>query len=137
LSRSGRAGDRRVPLYTFDKHTAIGKAAIHRLARESQAVRDAPAAFGQEYSARDAAFMAASCRAPAFRRLEWDGSTALEALGVENDMLGSGAPLAGIQPILSVVREIIDHLNVIRARLFSATPRSGNPRLTSGAPSNP
>ena len=48
-----------VPLYAFDKHTAIGKAAIHRLARESQAVRDALAAFVEDDRARDVAAMAA------------------------------------------------------------------------------
>jgi hypothetical protein len=29
-----------VPSYVFDKHTAVGKAAIHRFARENHAVRD-------------------------------------------------------------------------------------------------
>ena len=60
----------------------------------------------------------------------------MEAFGVENDMPRSGAPLADIQPILSVVRDNLDHLNTIRARLFSATRRSGSPSLTDGAPSN-
>jgi hypothetical protein len=59
------AGDRRVvdsavppvvmigdiPSYVFDKHTAAGKAAIHRFARENAAVRDALAAFVPEYRA--------------------------------------------------------------------------------------
>jgi hypothetical protein len=62
------AGDRRVvdsavppdvmiggiPSYVFDKHTAVGKAAIHRFARENAAVRDAIAVFVPEYHARTA-----------------------------------------------------------------------------------
>ena len=109
-----------VPLYAFDKHTAIGKAAIHRLARESPAVRDVLAAFVEDDRARDVAAMAAfyADAAPVSRRFAWDGSAALEALGVESDMLRAGAPLAGIEPILGVLRENLGYLNAIRARLF-------------------
>jgi hypothetical protein len=48
-----------VPAYPFDKHTAAGKAAIHRLARECPAVRNALAAHVPEYRANEAASMAA------------------------------------------------------------------------------
>jgi hypothetical protein len=119
-----------VPLWTFDKHTAIGKAAIHRLARENDAVCDVLATFVPEYRAKDAACMAAfyADAAPVSRRLEWDGSAELEALGVENDMLRAGVHWEGIRPILTVVRDNLDHLNAIRAKLFSAGPRSSKPR---------
>jgi hypothetical protein len=114
-----------VPMYALDKHTAIGKAAIHRLARENEAVCDVLATFVPEYRAKDAACMAAfyADAAPVSRRFEWDGSTELEALGIENDMLRAGVPREGVEPILTVVRDNLDHLNVIRAKLFSAAQR--------------
>jgi hypothetical protein len=119
-----------VPLYAFDKHTAIGKSAIHRLARENEAVRDVLAAFVPEYRAKEAACMAAfyADASPVSRRFEWDGSAELEALGVENDMLRAGVPREGIEPILTVVRDNLDHLNAIRAKLFSAAQRSAKLR---------
>ena len=117
-----------LPMYAFDKHTAIGKAAIHRLARENDAVRRALSAFVPETMARDAACMAAfhGDAAPVSRRLEWEGSVTLEALGVESDMLRAGASLTGVRPVLDAVRDNLDHLNVIRARLFTAARRSAN-----------
>jgi len=48
-----------VPAYALDKHTALGKAAIHRFARERPAVRSALTAHVPEYRANDAACMAA------------------------------------------------------------------------------
>ena len=111
-----------VPAYAYDKHTAVGKAAIHRLARENDAVREALAAYVPEHRAKDAACMAAFHvdAAPVSRRLEWDGSAELERLGVEADMLKVGVPREGIAPLLEVVRENLDHLDAIRAKLFSA-----------------
>ena len=119
-----------VPMYAFDKHTAIGKAAIHRLARESEAVRAVLAAFVPEYRAKDAACMSAfyADAAPVSRRFDWGGSTELEALGIENDMLRAGSPWVGIKPILAVVRDNLDHLNAIRAKLFCPARRSGKSR---------
>jgi hypothetical protein len=111
-----------VALYAFDKHTAIGKAAIHRFARESEAVRDVLAFFVEGHRAKDVAAMAAFHveAAAVSRRLAWEGSAALEALGVEADMLRAGAPLPGVAPILAAVHENLGHLNAIRVRLFSA-----------------
>ena len=90
-----------VPLYTFDRHTAIGRTAIRRLARESQPVRDAlrsaPSPRVREI-ASIAAFYADG--APVARRLKWEGAAALEALGVEAEMLRAGAPTDSIAPYL-------------------------------------
>ncbi len=129
------AGDRRVvegavpsvvmigdiPSYVFDKHTAAGKAAIHRLARENPAVRDTLAAHVPEYRANVAACMAAFHvdAAPVSRRLEWAGSAELERLGVEADMAKVGVPTEGVSPLLTVVRDNLDCLNAIRAELFA------------------
>jgi hypothetical protein len=119
-----------VPMYAFDKHTAIGKAAIHRLARENAAVRDVLAAFVPGNRAKETACMAAfyADAAPVSRRLEWRGSSALEEMGVENDMLRAGAALEGIQPILTLMRDNLDPLNAIRAGMFAAGRRFSNPR---------
>jgi hypothetical protein len=108
-----------VPLYTFDKHTAIGRTAIQRLARESQPVRDALRSAPSS-CAREIAWIAAfyADGAPVARRLKWEGAAALETLGVEADMLRAGAPPASIGPILAAVRDNLGHLNMIRARLF-------------------
>jgi len=114
-----------VPMYAFDKHTAIGKAAIHRLARDNHAVRGVLSAFVPETRAKEAACMAAfyADAAPVSRCLRWEGSAALETLGVESDMLRAGASLPGIQSILDAARDNLDHLNLIRAQLFTATRR--------------
>jgi hypothetical protein len=108
-----------VPLYTFDKHTAIGRRAIRRLARESQPVRDALSSVPPSY-AREIASIAAfyADGAPVARRLKWEGAPALETLGVEADMLRAGALPANIGPILAAIRDNLGHLNMIRARLF-------------------
>ena len=110
-----------VPLYVFDSHTAIGRRAIQRFAKESQPVRDAlrsaPSSCAREI-ASIAVFYAEG--APVARRLKWDGDSGLEALGVEADMLRAGAPLASIGPVLAAVRDNLGHLNMIRARVFCA-----------------
>jgi hypothetical protein len=108
-----------VPLYIFDGHTAIGRRAIQRFTRESQPVRDALRSVLSSCT-RDVAFTAVfyADGAPVARRLKWEGAAALEALGVEAEMLRVGAPLVGIAPILAAVRDNLGHLNMIRARLF-------------------
>jgi hypothetical protein len=116
---------RGVPLYALDMHTAIGKAAIRQFARECQAVRDTLAEYVPEYRAQDAACMAAfyADGAPVSRRLDWSQSTALEAIGVDNDLRSTKVSPDGVRPILEVVRANLDHLNEIRARLFGARRR--------------
>jgi hypothetical protein len=107
-----------VPLYTFDKHTAIGKVAIQRLARESQPVRDVLRAFAPAERAREVAAMAAfyADAAPVSKRLDWNGAAALEGLGTKADMMRAGALAEGIEPILAVVRDNLGHLNWLRVR---------------------
>jgi hypothetical protein len=111
-----------IPSFVFDMHTAVGKSAIHRFARENHAVRDVLAAYVPERRAKDAACVAAFHvdAAPVSRRFEWGGSAELERLGVEADMMKVGVPREGIAPLLTAVRANLDHLNAIRAKLFSA-----------------
>jgi hypothetical protein len=119
-----------IPSYALDKHTAIGKAAIHRLARENAAVREVLATYVPEYRANETACMAAfyADAAPVALRFDWNGSVQLERLGIETDMLGVGVPFEGITAVLTVVCENLDHLNAIRAEMFSAKRRSSKPR---------
>jgi MgsA AAA+ ATPase C terminal len=114
-----------VPAYALDKHTALGKAAIHRFARECPAVRDALAAHVPEYRANDAACMAAfyADATPVARRFDWDGSDELERLGTENDMLKVGVTAEGVLPVLEVVRVNLEHLNAIRAEVIGSARR--------------
>jgi hypothetical protein len=113
-----------IPSYAFDKHTAVGKSAIHRFAHENHAVRDALAAYVPEYRAKDVACIAAFHvdAAPVSRRFAWDGSAELERLGDEAEMMKAGVPREGVAPLLNVIRDNLDHLNAIRAQLFA--PRS-------------
>jgi hypothetical protein len=113
---------RGVPLYALDKHTAVGKTAIHQFARENRAVRDTLAEYVPDYRAPDAACMATfyADAAPVSRRLDWSQSTALETIGVDNDLRSTRVSPDGVRPILEVVRANLDHLNEIRARLFGA-----------------
>jgi hypothetical protein len=117
---SERATMSGVPLCAFDWNTVIGKTAIRRLARQSQAVRDALRAFAPENRAQLVASSAAfyADGAPVSRRLDWEGSVALEVMGIEADMLRAGAALPGVQPILAAFRDNLGDLNLIRARLF-------------------
>jgi hypothetical protein len=109
-----------IPSFVFDKHTALGKAAIHRFARENHAVRDLLAAYVPEYRAKDVACIAAFHvdAAPVSRRFDWDGSAELERLGDEAEMMKVGVPREGIAPLLTAVLDNLDHLDAIRAELF-------------------
>jgi hypothetical protein len=111
-----------VALYAFDKRSAIGKTALQRFARDCGPVRDVLSFFVEPHRARDviecAAFHVEA--AAVAKKLIWEGSAALETLGVEADMLRAGAPLPGIAPTLNAVRENLGHLNAIRVRLFAA-----------------
>jgi hypothetical protein len=111
-----------VPAYAFDKHTAVGKAAIHRFARECPAVRNALAAHVPEYRANEAACMAAfyADAAPVGTRFDWNGSAELERLGTENDMLKAGVRREGISPVLQMFRDNLEHLDAIRAEVVGS-----------------
>ena len=91
-----------VPLYALDKHTRLGREAIWRFACENDSVRACLARFVPASQRRSAAYVAAFYvdAAPIARRLMWDQSEALEAFGIERDLLHAGVPAEGIQPLL-------------------------------------
>jgi hypothetical protein len=113
---------RGVPLYALDKHTAVGKTAIHQFARENRAVRETLGEYVPDYRAPDAACMAAfyADAAPVLRRLDWSQSNALETIGIDNDLRSTKVSPDGVRPILEVVCANLEHLNEVRARLFGA-----------------
>lgn len=117
-----------VPAWAFDKHTRVGKQAIAHLIRENLAVDVVLSAHVPDFRARDVAAMAAFYvdAIPIARRLMWDRSPELEALGLETDMLKIGCPKHGIRPILETVWANVDHLDTIRCRLFAAQSASGS-----------
>jgi hypothetical protein len=115
-----------IPLYAFDKHTRIGLRAIQTFARENRAVSACLEEYVPEHRHRDAAGTAAfyADAAPIDRRLKWRQVNALTALGIRNDLLVAGVTHEGMGPLLAAVRDNLDHLNAIRARLFTASRRS-------------
>jgi hypothetical protein len=110
-----------VPLYGLDKHTRLGREAIRRFARENSAVRAQLEAHVSANRRNDAAFMAAfyTDAAPVAKRLLWQGTAQVEALGTEADMVKAGIPLEAIAPILQVFQDNLQHLNEVRAELFN------------------
>jgi MgsA AAA+ ATPase C terminal len=109
-----RSGD--VPLYALDMHTRGGREAIWRFAREHPAVRWCLIHYVPERCWRAVAYVAAFYvdAAPVARRLMWDQSEALEAFGIERDLLYAGMPAEGIEPLLDVMRANLDSLNELR-----------------------
>jgi hypothetical protein len=114
-----RVGD--VPLYALDKHTRVGRDAIWRFACENHFVRACLARFVPASRRRCAAYVAAfyADAAPIARRLMWDQSEALEAFGIERDLLHAGVPAEGIQPLLGAMRANLRHLNELRAQVLA------------------
>ena len=110
-----------VPLYALDKHTRSGREAIWRFACENDSVRACLARFVPAGRRRSACYMAAFYvdAAPIARRLMWDQSEALEAFGIERDLLHAGVPAEGIQPLLKVMRANVAHLNELRAQVLA------------------
>lgn len=114
-----------IPLYTFDKHTSIGKRAIAEFARTCAPVRDILAANVPEFRARDVAAMAAFYvdAIPLTRRYHWSRSPSLEARGRKVDMMKVGTPLEAVEPIIRGVEENLGALNTIRARMVTQSQR--------------
>ncbi|PRD53035.1 hypothetical protein [Phyllobacterium myrsinacearum] len=108
-----------IPLYTFDKHTRIGKAAIGRFAVENEDVSRVLSCWVADYRAQDAAAMAAYYvdAIPTTPQFTWHGCKDLEVLGRESDFAKIGFPLAGIDELINAVARNLEHLNELRAEL--------------------
>ena len=109
-----------VPMYSLDKHTRLGREAIRRFASENDEVRQTLARYVPAARRHDAAYMAAfyADAAPLATKLVWKGADELEAFGTETDLLLSGVPPEGFAPLLAALRNNLEHLNEVRARVF-------------------
>src|SRR5262249_23034138 len=109
-----------VPMYALDKHTRLGREAISRFAKKNDAVRACLERCVPQARRRDAALMAAfyADAAPLAKKLEWAGAVALEALVTEADLVQSGVPMEGIEPVLSAFRANLDSLDEVRREVF-------------------
>lgn len=112
-----------VPLYALDKHTRTGREAIYTFSRNNEEVRACLELYVPPGRRREAAYLAAfyADAAPVSRRLVWDQSEALEAYGIENDLLLAGVPSEGIEPLLAAFRCNLDHLNAVRREVLLRT----------------
>lgn len=119
---------RTIPAWVFDKHTGVGKRAIAWFIRENPAIDSVLSEYVADFRAREVLAMASfyADGIPVARRLMWSRSHELESLGLETDMLKTGCPRQGIEPILDAVRANLDHLNAIRCRLFGAHLNGGH-----------
>lgn len=115
-----------IPLWAFDKHTRIGKQAVTLFAAENEDVRETLANYVPPSTATKVALIASFYLDGHIvtRRLNWVQSSALEALGIEADMVDAGCPVPGIEPVLQAVRRNADHLNAIRERVLSRQVRN-------------
>jgi hypothetical protein len=124
-----------VPLYALDKHTRLGREAIWRFACDNDSVRACLARFVPASQRRSAAYVAAFYvdAAPIARRLMWDQSEALEAFGIERDLLHAGVPADGIQPLLAAMRANLGHINELRAQALARSQAvSSRPECRAG-----
>lgn len=106
-----------VPLYTYDKHTALGKNAIATFARANRQVAAALQAWVPDASHRaSVAEMAAFyCdAAPVKDRLDWASGRVLQFIGLRADILSVGCEFDGISPVLDAVGANLPHLNKLR-----------------------
>lgn len=109
-----------LPMYALDKHTRVGREAIRELVKFNHAVRECLVRYAAPERKHDAAYMAAfyADAAPLARKVVWRASEELEKLGTEADLLKVGVAPEGVQPLLQVFRENLDHLNKLRAHAF-------------------
>jgi hypothetical protein len=105
-----------VPLYTFDKHTAVGKRAIGALVQRSEEIRSTLLRFTSPASVTRVAAMAAFYvdAVPVSCRLEWNGSSHLQELGMRADMIGAGCVVEGIGVVIDAVSVNVAELNALR-----------------------
>ena len=109
-----------IPLYTFDKHTRLGKRAIRELIGTDTSLQCCLREFVPRARWQAAVEMAAfyADAAPVARRLEWPLSHAVEALGTEADFYKADVPQAAIQPLQAVMTASLGKLNEIRKALW-------------------
>lgn len=120
-----------VPLYTYDKHTAVGKRAITELARQNANVRGVLANWVPETHWVPVTLMAAFYvdAMPLANRLEWSASSLLETVGTTADMTFAGCRFEGIRPVLETVRDELPTINELRRANLLAKAGPSRPRF--------
>lgn len=105
-----------IPLYTFDKHTAVGKRAIAKLVEVSPKLREVLRQHVPEQDWTSVAEMAAfyADAAPVACRLEWFASELLEFGGFIADMEAAACPMTGASSVLECIKNNLTHLNQLR-----------------------
>jgi hypothetical protein len=105
-----------IPLYTFDFHTAVGKRAIERFARENTSIRTLLTRWASGMRGVTVAEIAAfyADAAPVNRRLDWRTGSRLAHVGFVADMLAAGCAVDGATPLLECTKANLPHLNSLR-----------------------
>jgi hypothetical protein len=109
-----------IPLWSLDKHTRSGKAALARLVSENAAVREVAVRIVGRRGAIAAVEMAAYYldAAPVSRRLDWPLSLSLEAEGRRVDFAKVGVPWDGVDLLMTVMADNRHHLDRLRAGML-------------------
>lgn len=114
-----------IPLYTFDKHTSVGKRAIRRLATECTQVRQLLAENIPDDRWHDALFMAAfyADAVPVSKRRQWSAGEVLWRSGFEADMMSAGCAPDSAMLLLQCTQQHLGTLNELRRHaLLGAAP---------------
>jgi hypothetical protein len=111
-----------IPLYVYDKHTAVGKRAIALFAQTNPAVRETLARHVSSIQriavAEIAAFYADA--APVKLRLEWAEGHHLRLGGLRADMTGVGCSPDGVAEVVKAVQEKLPDMNAARRRFLAS-----------------
>ena len=105
-----------IPLYTFDKHTAVGKRSLRLLPQQSTELANLLAASVPVGQQADVALMAAfyADAVPLARRFEWSAGRLLEHIGLHADMMAAGCAYETVMPVVNCVRKNICLMNELR-----------------------
>lgn len=120
-----------IPLYTFDKHTSVGKRAISQLTQGNANVRRVLAKWVSEPHRVPVTLMSAfyADATPLANRLQWSASSLLQTVGTTADMVFAGCSFAGIKPVLEAVRSALPAIDGLRRGTLLAQIRPSHLRF--------
>jgi hypothetical protein len=116
-----------VPLYTFDKHTVVGRRALSRFSREDGQIRDALERWVPHNRRIDVTLMAAfyADAIPVAKRLQWSDGYLFHFIGLHADMMAAGCPCQAVTPMFECVRRNLGHANQLRIEVLRGKQRHG------------
>jgi hypothetical protein len=105
-----------IPLYTYDKHTAVGRKALALLPGRCSELKSLLSDGVPSERHADVTLMAAfyADAAPIAQRLEWHSGRLLEYVGFQADMFSSGCPTEASTSIVKCVQSNLSTLNQLR-----------------------